>query len=278
MSRSPLDVSPLLSPDVIIAFQQKLLHRYTENKRDLPRRETTDPYQIMVSEIMSQQTQVARVIPKYHAFLEKRPTAYDLSQADTKTVLTYWSWLGYNNRALRLREAARVIVSDYDGHMPRDESALLALPWIGPYTAHAIMAFAFNIDVPVLDINIKRVLIHEFWLPIEISDSALRNIAITVVPAWQSRDRHNALMDYGSLVHTSKKTWVKSAKQSTFIGSRRRVRWSLLKHLIKHDSVSIKKAEDLFPHAEFTDIISQMVRDKLIVIDQETWTITTTTD
>jgi A/G-specific adenine glycosylase len=205
-------------------MQTTILQRYEENKRDLPRRQTTNPYKIRVSEVMSQQTQVSRVIPKYEARLDKVPTIEDLAVVDKHTLLSLWSGLGYNNRALRLQAAAKIIVTEHGGSMPVDEKALLNLPGIGAYTSHAIVAFAHNKEVPVIDINIKRVLITLLHLSPQIKEKELRDIAIACIPPGESRLWHNALMDYGALVLTAKKTGIKSAKQSKFVGSSRRVR------------------------------------------------------
>ncbi len=109
-------------------MQTTILSRYDEHRRDLPWRDTRDPYEILVSEIMSQQTQVSRVIPKYHRFLEVAPTVEDLAVLDKHTLLTLWSGLGYNNRAIRLQQTAQIITDQYSGIFPQDEKSLLALP------------------------------------------------------------------------------------------------------------------------------------------------------
>ncbi len=249
-------------------MQTTILSRYDEHRRDLPWRETRDPYEILVSEIMSQQTQVSRVIPKYHKFLEVAPTAADLAALDKHTLLTLWSGLGYNNRAIRLQQTAQIITDQYGGIFPQDEKSLLALPWVWPYTAHAVMAFARNLEVPVLDINIRRVLITMLDLPKEISDSELRQIAIVCIPPGQSRDWHNALMDYGAMVLTAKKTKIKSAPQSTFQWSKRRVRGSILKELVKHKKVSLEEMKKTYEHKDFDEIVEKMRDEGLIVFEK----------
>ena len=147
------------------AFQQKILSWYEKNKRDLPWRKTTDPYAIMVSEIMLQQTQVDRVIPKYQAFLKAFPTIKDLAEAPTSQVLELWSGLGYNSRAIRLQEAAKIICKQYRGQVPKSRDALMDLPGIGPYTSNAILSFAHNLPFPCMDTNIRRIILHELQLP-----------------------------------------------------------------------------------------------------------------
>ena len=254
----------LPSSDAITHLQHTIRERYADHQRILPWRQTTDPYKILVSEIMLQQTQVDRVIPKYHARLEKWPTVKDLAWATQADILTAWSGLGYNRRALNLYKAAQKIVHDYHGQILPDEKVLLWLPGVGLYTAHAILAFAYNLEVPVLDINIKRVLIHNFDLDPKMSDKELRTIALACVPIGRSRDRHNALMDYGSLVLHSKKTGIRSAPQSTFQWSRRQVRGNVLKYLIKHGKADKKTLQELFPHEERDHILQAMLDEKII--------------
>ena len=139
--------------------------------RDLPWRRTRDPYRIMVSEIMLQQTQVDRVIPKYHAFLEAFPTLEALAAAPTAEVIRAWSGLGYNRRAVNMQRAARAVLDEHGGQFPRDFAALLRLPGIGPYTAGAIACFAFEQDVAFIDTNIRRVVQRLFVGPADLSQS-----------------------------------------------------------------------------------------------------------
>lgn len=193
------------------SLQTKILSRYKDNARDLPRRRTTDPYKILVSEIMSQQTQVERVKPKYAARLKEFPRIEDAASASQSHILKARSGLGYNRRGLNLRKALKHITNTRNElkdkkYFPQSEKELLDLPGVGLYTAHAILAFAYNEPLPVLDINIKRVLITELELDAASTDKELRELAQTLIPEGQSRERHNALMDYGALVLTSKKT------------------------------------------------------------------------
>lgn len=254
----------LPSSDAIIHLQHTIRERYADHRRILPWRQTTDPYHILVSEIMLQQTQVDRVIVKYNTWLQRWPTVRHLASATQADILTAWSGLGYNRRALNLYKAAQGIVHDYDGQILPDEKILLWLPGVGLYTAHAILAFAYNLEVPVLDINIKRVLIHSFDLDPKLSDKELRKVALACVPIGKSREWHNALMDYGSLVLHSKKTGIKSSSQSTFEGSRRQVRGNIVKHLIKQQKASKKELQKLFPHDERDDIVAKMIDENII--------------
>ena len=139
------------------AGRRRLLAWSDRTRRDLPWRATRDPWAILVSELMLQQTQVARVIPKYHAFLGAFPTAEACAAASVGEVVTSWAGLGYNRRALALRECARSIVADHGGSVPVDLEALLALPGVGPYTARAVAATAFGRPYAPLDVNVARV-------------------------------------------------------------------------------------------------------------------------
>ena len=184
--------------------QQALLDWYRENRRDLPWRRTRDPYRIMVSEIMLQQTQVDRVIPKYHAFLDLFPTLETLADAPASEVIRAWAGLGYNRRALNLQRAARVVVEKHGGEMPQTVEELRALPGIGPYTAGAIACFAFEQDVGFVDTNIRRVL-HRVLLGPEVPQLPVKpremeQIAARSVPADQGYDWNQGLIELGALV------------------------------------------------------------------------------
>jgi A/G-specific adenine glycosylase len=165
----------------IDAFRKEILDWYRLHQRKLPWREVPfdtslqcrDPYRILVSEVMLQQTQVSRVIPKYIAWLEKFPTVQDLASAKVSDVLQLWSGLGYNRRALNLKKTAEAVVRDYGGSFPKDETSLLRLPGIGKYTARALMCFAFDEQVAVVDTNVKKVILTKFVNELGIKNSEL---------------------------------------------------------------------------------------------------------
>lgn len=135
-----------------------LLGWFGSGRRDLPWRRTRDPWAILVSELMLQQTQVARVVPRYQAFLDHFPDPARCAAASVADVVTLWAGLGYNRRAVSLHRTATVVVAEHGGRLPDRLDALVALPGIGPYTARAVLAFAFEQDVGVLDVNAARVL------------------------------------------------------------------------------------------------------------------------
>jgi len=146
-----------------IRFQKKILEWHKENRRDMPWRNTKDPYKILVSEIMLQQTQVSRVLPKYEEFLKAFSTPEKLVTASDKKLLRIWAGLGYWRRAKYLKETAKIIIKEHVGKFPKDPEELEKLPGIGPYTARALVCFAFNNSEAFLDTNIRRVYLHFFF-------------------------------------------------------------------------------------------------------------------
>jgi len=256
----------MVQKKAILTFQTKILKWYYNNKRSLPWRNTKNPYHILVSEIMLQQTQVDRVIPKYLRFLRKYPTLAKLSKASKRSLLASWQGLGYNHRVLRLRELAEQVGK----HLPKTYDELVALSGIGPYTANAVLAFAHNRAVPVIDTNIRRVLMHSFKLN---GDKQLAAIAIACVPKGKSRIWHNALMDYGAMVLTAKKTGIESkTKQSRFTGSNRWVRGEIIRRLLKR-KILISAIKKELNHANFDSIIQKMQKEHIITVVGNTITL-----
>src|SRR3954471_15838943 len=153
---------PLPAPAARRRFRRRLLDWYRAHGRDLPWRKTDDPYHILVSEVMLQQTQVDRVLPKYHQWLEKYPSLSGLAAADQEDGTETWRPLGYNIRPRRLHAIARESVERYGGELPSDEATLLSFKGIGEYTAGAVMSFAFGQRAAILDTNVARVLFRVF--------------------------------------------------------------------------------------------------------------------
>jgi A/G-specific adenine glycosylase len=183
-------------------FQRRLLAWYARHGRDLPWRRTRVPYRVLVSEIMLQQTQVDRVIPKYRQFLRRYPSLRALAAAPAAEVRRLWYPLGYNARPLRLHALACETVARYGGRLPDDAERLRALPGVGRYTAGAVLSFAFGRDVAVLDTNVRRVLSRVFLGPRRSArlrgDGRLWALAETLVPAGRGYDFNQALMDFGA--------------------------------------------------------------------------------
>jgi A/G-specific adenine glycosylase len=190
-------------------FQESLLTWYAVNKRTLPWRNTADPYSILVSEIMLQQTQVDRVIPKYEEFLQKYPTLEALANAPVDEVRRTWYPLGYNIRPLRLHSIARETVEKYGGKIPDDPEALQSLKGIGRYTAGAMLSFAFGREAPILDTNVRRVLHRVFIGEGDAKryslQKALWELSEALIPAGKVYDFNQALMDFGATVCTARK-------------------------------------------------------------------------
>lgn len=249
------------------AFQAKILDFYRLNRRSFPWRETTDRYAIMVSEVMLQQTQADRVARRFPLWLERFPEVQTLASASLREVLDAWSGLGYNSRGQRLQRAAAMIVEQFDGCVPSEPSQLIELPGIGAYTSRSIPVFADNLDIAAVDTNIRRVLIHELNLPESITPKALLDVAGEVVPKGRSRDWHNALMDYGAMELTSKKTGIAPlTRQSSFKGSRRWYRSALLRELLATGELSRESVEERYADCPYGigTIVDSMVMESLI--------------
>jgi A/G-specific adenine glycosylase len=180
-------------------IRRKLLGWYKKNKRDLPWRRTRDPYAIWVAETMLQQTQVKTVLPYYKRFLQAFPTVDALAKAPLERVLRLWSGLGYYRRAENLKTAARRLVRDHGGKLPREYSQLRALAGIGDYTAGAILSIAFDKPCPAIDGNVRRVLGRLYAIA---NEPALRAVAIELVHRTQPREFNQALMELGATVCT----------------------------------------------------------------------------
>jgi A/G-specific adenine glycosylase len=184
-------------------FRQRLLTWYRRYGRDLPWRKTDDPYHILVSEIMLQQTQVDRVLPKYAEWLEKYPSLYALAAAPEGDVTQTWRPLGYNIRPKRLQSIAREAVERYDGKLPADEETLLSFKGIGQYTAGAIRSFAFRERAAILDTNVARVLFRVFVGKGDQKSHAMKkhlwSVSASVLPR-DVFDFNQALMDFGAMV------------------------------------------------------------------------------
>lgn len=194
--------------DKIATVREHLREWWRDNRRDLPWRHTRDPYRIMVSEIMLQQTQVDRVIPYYHRWLETFPTVHELADAPTAEVIRLWKGLGYNRRAVNMQRAAQAVVAQ-GGEFPHTVEELLELPGIGPYTAGAIACFAFEQDVAFIDTNLRRVL-HRLFVGVDVPkptapDREVLAIADAVLPHGDAWNWNQALMEFGAIHCTARK-------------------------------------------------------------------------
>jgi len=226
------------TPSDVLAFREKIYDHYRKHGRDLPWRKIRDPYAILVSEIMLQQTQVDRVIEKYKEFLSAFPDFKTLAKASLPKLLKIWSGMGYNRRALSLRKLAQVVVAEHRGRLPSDPDILVTLPGIGKYTAGAVSAFAFNKPVVFLDTNVRRVFIHEFFADREgVHDDELVPVIAQALDTNNPRKWYNALMDYGSMLKQDQdnpnKRSAHYTRQGPFENSNRQVRGRIVKVLVK---------------------------------------------
>jgi len=218
-------------------FQEFVLDWHQKcGRHDLPWRQTTDPYLVLVSELMLQQTQVTRVIPKYTAFISAYPTVHTLAEASLGDVLRLWQGLGYNRRAKFLLACAVEVAGQRQGVFPQTEAELRKLPGIGPYTASAICAFAYNQPVELVETNVRQVMIHHFFKNKEqVTDKQILEQVRRTVPADNARSWYAALMDYGThlkVLHGNNTRVLKGyTKQSKFKGSDREVRAAIVRSL-----------------------------------------------
>ncbi len=238
------EMPPLLSAEQVAEFQQLILTYYQHHGRDLPWRRTHDPYCILVSEVMLQQTQVERVLRLYPAFISAFPSLQALAQATVAEVLAAWQGLGYNRRALALQRTASLLVQHHGGVVPKDEALLATLPGIGPATAASICAFAFNMPTVFVETNIRTVFIH-FFFPDrqQVGDREILRLVRATLDHTNPKRWSSALMDYGVML---KKTLgnlsrhsVAYRRQSRFAGSDRQVRGQILRLLLSRRQLAL---------------------------------------
>lgn len=235
----------------------------------MPWRETDDAYAIMVSEVMLQQTQVDRVIPKFESFMKAFPTAADLAEASFKDVLAQWTGLGYNRRAKWLQEAAQEIVRL--GSFPSDVDELVKLKGIGPNTAAAICVYAFNQPEVFVETNIRAVYIYHFFEDAaDVHDRDILQLVTETMDRQNPREWYWALMDYGVHLKKTHKNPARRSKhhtkQSKFEGSRRQVRGNILKLLLE-DGMTLPILQDKVSDDRFKDVLTELEKDGLIVRD-----------
>ena len=244
------------------AIRRALINWYEADHREYPWRETTDPYPILVSEVMSQQTQLDRVVDAWAAFLDRWPTVEALAAADRSDVVGFWTAhsLGYNNRAKYLREAAGQVMSEHGGSFPETPEELQELMGVGPYTANAVASFAFNDGDAVVDTNVKRVLYRAFSEIHNTEDPPYQKLADELMPDGRSRVWNNAIMELGAVA--CKKTprcdeadcpwreWCDAYEtgdftapdvptQPSFEGSRRQFRGRVIRTLSEYGELSL---------------------------------------
>lgn len=287
-------------PEDLTAIQHQLLSWYRTDHRDLPWRELDDPYAILVSEVMSQQTQLSRVEPAWEAFLERWPTVEALAEAPLAEVVSFWSAhsLGYNNRARYLHEAANQIVANHDGSVPETVADLETLPGVGPYTASAVASFAFGVQTAVVDTNVKRVLHRAFDVPDQ--ETAFEAAAETLLAEDTPGEWNNAVMELGAVACTKQPDcqacpWQSTCHayrtgdftapdvptQPTFAGSRRQFRGRIIEALgatgpLDVDELGVKIRVDYTPNGTgegsrewLEELLEELGADGLVERDGE---------
>jgi A/G-specific adenine glycosylase len=265
---------------------QALLDWYREHGRDLPWRRTSDPWAILVSEVMSQQTQISRVVPAWTTFMERFPTPGDLAVSDRSELIRLWAGLGYQRRAINLQRTARIVA---DSGWPNDVAGLLELPGVGPYTAAAVACFAFGVPVPAVDTNLKRILSR--WHGAPLDSSALNAVAVSELPHDAAAPWAQALMDLGAGLCRPKhprcdacpvSEWCADPtvyqpppRQSRYEGSVRQARAATM-HALAHDGPStptaLAKRTGLDP-GRVADAVTSLVADGSVVRRGETLVI-----
>lgn len=264
------------------AFRKKVLDFYKKNGRhNLPWRKTTNPYRILVSEIMLQQTQVDRVIPKYKEFLQRFPTTKKLAEATLPEVLRLWSGLGYNRRARMLHGAAKQVVAEHGGRFPETVEELEKLPGVGHYTARAVAAFAYNQPVVMIETNIRSVFLHEFFKDKhDIPDSKIFHLNGKFLDEKNPREWYAALMDYGAHLKKAHPNPSRRSKhhttQAKFKGSLREVRGRILPLLFTGAKTDILLAKETkFPRGRIREALLGLASDGLVTKEGRAWVLVT---
>jgi A/G-specific adenine glycosylase len=273
----------LTDASTLAEVRASLLGWYDRDHRDFPWRHTTDPYAVLVSEVMLQQTQASRVAERFPRFLSRFPTARALADASEGEVLAAWSGLGYNRRALALRRAAAAVAAR---GWPRDVAALERLPGIGPYTARALASLAFGQPVGVVDTNVRRWLVRRFGLSPTTRPRQLQALADALATAGQARDAGSwthATMEFGAGICRPRRPacgacpisagcpsrgldlLVPAPRQATFAGSDRAHRGAVIRALTegRRGTLPMRTVRSLVPHGAVERIVAGLERDGL---------------
>lgn len=243
------------SPKLLEHFRQALWNFYHQEKRLFAWRNTLDPYKIVVSEVMLQQTQTQRVVEKFQTFTHEFKTFEELANAPIRAVLAEWVGLGYNRRGLALHGIAQKVVNEFGGQLPDDPETLETFKGLGPATAASIVAFAFNKPTVFIETNIRAVYLHAFFNDHQdVTDKELMPLIELTVDYVNPREWYYALMDYGVVLKRLYKNPSRKSKhhvvQSKFEGSDRQIRGAIVKTLTQKTSATLKQLYALFPDQE----------------------------
>jgi len=259
-------------PKSIDKFKQTIYQYYADYRRELPWRVSRDPYHILVSEIMLQQTQVGRVLTKYEQFISTFPDFDSINKAPLQEILKVWQGLGYNRRAIALQKICRLVVAEYGGVLPNSVETLQRFPGIGPATAGAICAFAFNQPTVFIETNIRRVFIH-FFFPNKngVKDKEILPLVAGTLDTRNPRRWYHALMDYGAMLkkveHNPNRRSAHYNRQAPFRGSNREIRGLILKTLLENAELTegeLIRAVDKSPE-RVRPIITQLTKEGFLV-------------
>jgi len=255
-----------LNDDLIRDFRFMIWNYYKSHPRPFPWRETQNPYHIFVSEWMLQQTQTSAVVPKYEAFLTKFPTFSDLANAPMDDVLKVWQGLGYNRRAIWMKNAAELIVKEYNGVLPKDPEILDKIKGIGLATAREMITFSYNIPTAFIETNIRRVFLHLFFHnKSAINDKEILLLVDKTVDIINPREWYYALMDYGVMLKKRVKPdpnhrSLHYKKQPKFEGSTRELRGLILYQKLSNPNISVEELSKIIkqPTSKLRDIVMKM--------------------
>ncbi len=250
-------------------FRVLLRGKGRELYRDMPWRRDTRPYYVLVSELMLQQTQVDRVIPKFNEFIRAFPDERALAAASLADVLRAWSGLGYNRRAKFLHDAAKKIVGDFNGRVPATKTELLTLPGVGEGTAGAIMVYAYNQPTVFIETNVRTVYFHHFFADnTAVADTQLLPIIQTTIDQDHPREFYWALMDYGSWLKQNGIGNISQSKhykkQAPLKGSPREVRGQIIRYLTKAGASVVVLRRDLSADDRFDSALNGLIADGLV--------------
>jgi len=260
-----------ITPSLVARFRETIYQHYADHGRTMPWRASRDPYHILVSEIMLQQTQVERVLSKYEQFIAIFPDFFSLAQAPLRDLLSVWQGLGYNRRAISLQRIGQRVVAEYGGKLPDSVETLQTFPGVGPATAGAICAFAFNQPTAFIETNIRRVFIHCFFPGRNgIKDKEILPLVEGTLDTSQPRTWYFALMDYGAMLKemsaNPNRRSAHHTRQPPFDGSNRQIRGLILKLLLENSTATegellraVGRSPDLVKK-----IISQLVKEGFI--------------
>jgi A/G-specific adenine glycosylase len=253
-------------------LQETVWEFYRHHGRSMPWRTEPSPYNVFISEIMLQQTQVSRVLDKFPQFLQAFPHWTALAAAPVAEVLRQWQGMGYNRRALWLQRSAQVVIGEHAGNLPDEVDVLRKLPGVGPNTAGSIAAFAYNLPTTFIETNIRRVFIHHCFAEVnEVTDAELRPLIADALDHEHPREWYYALMDYGAYlgktVPNPNRISRHYARQSKFEGSDRQLRGAILRHLLQAGEAETEELiAAISPQGRdrVESIIAQLVQEGLI--------------